>query len=413
MDNITHSLIGASIGELATKQSPKNRAWYWFASILASSAPDIDVVAPLFLGEAKITGLLHHRGHTHTYLVSFLLALLCYAIVLGVAKLRGHHFHKAERRTILLLTALGVIFHIIADSWNSYGVHPYWPIDSHWYYGDFVFIIEPWIWIFLAPALALSVRNRVVQGTFVAIILFLLLLAWQVSFVHWLTKVSLILGSLVVPFLLNRMKEGRRIFVALTLVGAILGTLWLAKSSIKKTINNLDSNLKIFDAATNPYPGNPFCWNAFISSTDQDAYSVRIGTIALMPNFIDLSWCPRPRHSSTTAPLVPVTSSSSPYVKWWGEYRGDLKDLQKLQQKSCAARAVLKFMRMPYWIEQGNGQWILGDLRFDRDEKIGFTEFEIDLNQEDKCPPAIPSWVEPLAPLLAPRAITSSATTQH
>src|SRR5262249_8885402 len=41
----------------------------------------------------------------------------------------------------------GVLLHIFADSWNSYGVHPFFPLDNSWYYGDYIFIVEPIVWV--------------------------------------------------------------------------------------------------------------------------------------------------------------------------------------------------------------------------------------------------------------------------
>ena len=45
--------------------------------------------------------------------------------------------------------ACALLSHIVADAWNSYGVHPFWPFDNHWYYGDAINIYEPWLWVIL------------------------------------------------------------------------------------------------------------------------------------------------------------------------------------------------------------------------------------------------------------------------
>ncbi len=43
------------------------------------------------------------------------------------------------------------LLHIAMDFTNNYGVHPFWPVDNRWFYGDSVFIIEPLFWAACAP----------------------------------------------------------------------------------------------------------------------------------------------------------------------------------------------------------------------------------------------------------------------
>ena len=55
-----------------------------------------------------------------------------------------------------MLTSL---LHIGMDFMNNYGVHPFWPVDSRWWYGDSVFIIEPLLWAACAPLASCSERD--------------------------------------------------------------------------------------------------------------------------------------------------------------------------------------------------------------------------------------------------------------
>jgi inner membrane protein len=50
------------------------------------------------------------------------------------------------------------------DSLNVYGVHPLWPFDPNWYYGDLVFIVEPVFWIGFGVPLAALVRRPACAG---------------------------------------------------------------------------------------------------------------------------------------------------------------------------------------------------------------------------------------------------------
>ena len=62
--------------------------------------------------------------------------------------------------TAALVTAcVGMVLHISMDGLNVYGVHPFWPFDARWYYGDLIFIVEPVFWIAFGIPLALMVRG--------------------------------------------------------------------------------------------------------------------------------------------------------------------------------------------------------------------------------------------------------------
>ncbi len=159
MDNITHSLVGIALADLLaggrTKQSDRRIAVG--AGVIAANLPDIDLaysgVAPQPLGF-----LLHHRGHTHTVIglvVLALLLVLTYRLVPSIRKLGA-----VDRIRLWSLIAVALASHVLLDSLNSYGVHPFHPFDSRWFYGDAVFIFEPSLWSLLGIAVAWGARNR-------------------------------------------------------------------------------------------------------------------------------------------------------------------------------------------------------------------------------------------------------------
>ena len=161
MDNITHSLIGIAVGEAVFQYRAKKsagldaklRPFYWLSSLIGNNIPDIDsLFAPILTG-GKIGYLLHHRGYTHTLIFALPQAFFCLLALWLLTRYQKSTFSKKEWGIITLLSAFGVFTHIFADSWNSYGVHPFWPWNSRWFYGDTLFILEPWIWMCLLPAL--------------------------------------------------------------------------------------------------------------------------------------------------------------------------------------------------------------------------------------------------------------------
>src|SRR6476469_10911752 len=68
MDNITHSLAGALLGQMGLKKSSR---FGLLGCILGANAPDIDVFAPLVL---PVDNIAFHRGPTHALLFIPLMA---------------------------------------------------------------------------------------------------------------------------------------------------------------------------------------------------------------------------------------------------------------------------------------------------------------------------------------------------
>ena len=50
----------------------------------------------------------------------------------------------------MLLAFVGVYSHVFLDYLNNYGVRLATPISWQWFYGDAIFIVDPWMWIVLA-----------------------------------------------------------------------------------------------------------------------------------------------------------------------------------------------------------------------------------------------------------------------
>ena len=70
-------------------------------------------------------------------------------------------------RQVLLLAGISVFTHPILDTLNTYGVRWLMPFSQRWFYGDVLFIVDPWLWIVLAIGFVLSegrARNRRMAG---------------------------------------------------------------------------------------------------------------------------------------------------------------------------------------------------------------------------------------------------------
>lgn len=153
MDPIAHSLVGACLSEtrlrrLSTLATP--------TLVLAANAPDIDIVSTAFGGDFSLG---FRRGWTHGVLAMAILPLvLAGLIVLAdrvIAALR-HQPPKARAGPLIVLSYLGVLTHPLLDWLNTYGIRLLMPFDDRWFYGDALFIIDPWVWLLVGSAVVLA-----------------------------------------------------------------------------------------------------------------------------------------------------------------------------------------------------------------------------------------------------------------
>ena len=49
-----------------------------------------------------------------------------------------------------VLGYIGVLSHVAMDWLNTYGVRLLMPLSPQWFYGDAVFIVDPWLWLMFA-----------------------------------------------------------------------------------------------------------------------------------------------------------------------------------------------------------------------------------------------------------------------
>ena len=155
MDNLCHTLVGAALGEAGLKR----RTRFGNATLMiASNLPDIDVLV-FATGTPSVA---FRRGWTHGILADALLPLLLTGVMLFVASRRASTSPQSSVRPmqLLLLSYIGVILHVLMDLLNTYGVRLLMPFSQRWFYGDVLFIIDPWLWLALATGVSLSVRRR-------------------------------------------------------------------------------------------------------------------------------------------------------------------------------------------------------------------------------------------------------------
>lgn len=150
MDPLAHTLVGAA---LARTRLARAVPFATTVLVAAANLPDVDVLAYV-AGEDAALGF--RRGPTHGPLGLLLLPPLLVAIVALATRrrrrLRGEAF---PARTLLALAYLGALTHPLLDFLNVYGVRLLSPFSNRWYYGDVLFIVDPWFWLILGAAVFL------------------------------------------------------------------------------------------------------------------------------------------------------------------------------------------------------------------------------------------------------------------
>lgn len=144
MDNLTHSLIGAALGQAGLK---RKTGLAMPALIIAANLPDIDAPCAIY----GVESLSMRRGITHGPIALVLLPLVLAALLYGFDRWQARRGKRPAGRLpvqfswLLALCYLGAFTHPLFDWFNNYGIRLLEPFSSQWFYGDTLFIIDPWI----------------------------------------------------------------------------------------------------------------------------------------------------------------------------------------------------------------------------------------------------------------------------
>ncbi len=148
MDNLTHSMIGAALGQAGLK---KLSGLGMPTLIIAANIPDLDAACSVY----GIQSLEMRRGLTHGPIAMLVLPVLLTAIMVGFDRWQARRGKRPEARApvrpwhLLLLAFIGTLSHPAFDWLNSYGIRLLEPFSSRWFYGDSIFIIDIWMWAML------------------------------------------------------------------------------------------------------------------------------------------------------------------------------------------------------------------------------------------------------------------------
>lgn len=421
MDNLSHSVASLLAGEIMHRSlAPEpdedshglRRRLMLVTCALAGNFPDLDLVLTPLL-PAPLGYLLHHRGHTHTLLYALpqmlLLAALIWALWPNARRLLRSS--ATARIGFLLSLAAGFALHLLMDYLNSYGLHPFHPVDSRWVYGDMVFILEPVFWLAFGVPMIMSARRTAMRWLLLPAALALAYLGWR-GFLAWQSLAVLLALTAALALAGLRAHDGRARLAPL-LAGAALGlgfiTLQAAMSAqarqvVANYLRAAEPGAVLLDAAMSPYPSNPVCWNfvAVERAAGKTDFRISRGIVSLAPASLPVPACPPAfvqgaLPADATAAIALQASQETPLAR-----------LRELARKDCYFHDWLRFARMP-WLDADSAS----DARFASSPRGNFSTLMLAGHGERGCERGVPQWGLPRADLLEQPAADGAGPSPH
>lgn len=165
MDNLTHSLVGALIGQAGLK---RKTGLAMPALIIGANIPDIDAACFFWLDGVEHLGF--RRGITHGPIALVLLPLLLAGGLWWYDRWQAGRGKRPAKRVpvhfgwLYALSLIACLSHPALDWLNVYGIRLFEPFSSTWYYGDVLFIIDIWLWLSMGFATWFSLRREKRDG---------------------------------------------------------------------------------------------------------------------------------------------------------------------------------------------------------------------------------------------------------
>ncbi len=381
MDNLTHTLIGGAYFSLLPKRLRTKSAFV--SATIASNLPDIDVLLRAIPGKTHFDYLIHHRGYTHTFLLALPFAFALAWMI--------HRWMKDQvpKLTLTLISIGAVFLHFFADYWNDYGIHPFSPFWNQWFYGDSIFIVEPYLWFTLLPMIVSIIISKPAKRTFQFIFVLAFGLLWFSDAVALVPAIALTVTAIFWSIYFYR---PRKTWPAVVFCAAVIGLFFVNSHQVRNLIRApLTQAGQVLDIESAPAPGNAFCWRSIAHVRNGDQNLIVFSQVTLWS--LPLS-CKLARSTPQTAPFHAFTvETNDPRINWLGVHFFKQSEFDSLAERSCTFRRLLGFARFPFFKKTGPDQYVAGDLRYDREPGSGFSEVEFAL--PDDCGGKTSPWNPP------------------
>jgi inner membrane protein len=292
VDNLTHSLVGLTAAKAGLDRLSPGATTL---CVLAANAPDSDIVVLAF-GD-RWTFLHHHRGITHAIVGVITLAIILPLIFYGVDWLWSRYKDrppKTRLKGLMLASFVASATHPLLDWTNNYGIRFFLPWSQKWSYGDFVFIVDPYLWLILGgTAFLLTARSRflkIIWAVIAAILTFLIVASPRSGGLPYPNLIALFWIVMIVALIVLTIKGaherwGRRIaYVAIALALCYWSVLAFAHSralarGYEEAVRMATANGEtVARLAAMPRLANPFRWDC-VFETDRAMYRFDLGLL--------------------------------------------------------------------------------------------------------------------------------------
>lgn len=256
MDPLTHTLVGANLA--STRLGTKTRL-ATAALVIGANLSDVDSIL-YFTGHDDLA-LWFRRGWTHGVLAMVVLPF----VLAGILKLIDR---RADTKWLLALSFLAILTHPTLDWLNNYGMRWLMPFRGTWFYGDSVYIMDPWLWLVLGCG---WLANRRPSPWLVATFVFCAAaLAWVVARRN--TQYLIVVGIVVAILFLAMLWRAKReyataaLIVATIYIGARLAIHAATAMEVRRTLTGVERLMVA------PHPIDPTRWDVVAEIGDEYRY---------------------------------------------------------------------------------------------------------------------------------------------
>jgi inner membrane protein len=276
MDPIAHTFTGMALAAAGLRRATPLAA---AALIAGANAPDIDVFSGLFGDYAPIA---FRRGWTHGVLALVVWPFVLTGVLLiwdrRVRRRRDGAAAPARAGPLLAVAAVGVVTHPALDWLNNYGLRWLMPFDGRWFYGDAVFIIDPWLWLLLGGGALLSFSQsrlaRVRWAVFFALASVLIFanagLVPRLSAVLWVVGIAALVAARWRMHAASSAALERAAQAALAVAAVYIVTLAIASSAARSNVRAAAAvrGIEAVEVSLAPAPANPFRGDVVVMTRD-------------------------------------------------------------------------------------------------------------------------------------------------
>jgi inner membrane protein len=364
MDNLTHSLVGLTAAKAGLeKLSPGATT----LCLLAANAPDVDVAVLVFRG--RWSYLHHHRGITHSIVGGLVLAIAL-PLVFYLGSLLVARFRKRDSQVrfkgLLLTSVLVTATHPILDWANNYGMRFLLPWNAKWFYGDFLFVVDPFFWVVLGGSaflLTAGTRKQIsvwlVIGSLATVVVVVGSAGRNMSAGANVFRV-LWLIALVVVVALYRARIGHRLGARVGIAGLSIVIIYSAALAITHVFALREANLQAADIAASraeqlirvaamPTLANPTEWLS-ISETDRATYKFQVSLLRDAGSNASIARFEKPTGSSAEVIAKAERDSRAQIFLGFARFPGF-----RVVGEDCLTQTIVQFADLRY-TEPGKGR---------------------------------------------------------